>query len=159
MAFCGRLDVPLLQKSDRSAGTQYNLHVGTTGVGSTNIATSGSLTSLTYTVNGIPTTGGTLNVPLYSLINGAWQYTDYTYTEATEAPAVMTSPAPGSTLSGPTVPSPEPRERVCPNTCCTSAPPAQDPTTSRTRALSTPPPPPSPASRRQVRPLMCVYIR
>lgn len=61
--------------------TQYNLHVGTTGVGSTNIATSGNLTATSYNVSGIPVTGGTLYVRLYSFIAGAWQFTDYTYTE------------------------------------------------------------------------------
>jgi subtilase family serine protease len=81
--------------------TQYSLHVGTTGVGSTNIATSGSLTTTSYTVSGIPATGGLLYVRLYSLISGAWQYTDYTYTESTAAvKAAMSTPVPSSTLTG-----------------------------------------------------------
>jgi hypothetical protein len=51
-------------------------------------------------ISGIPTTGGTLYVRLYSLIAGAWQYNDYTYTEASPAaPATMSSPASGSTLT------------------------------------------------------------
>ena len=43
-----------------------------------------SLTTTALTsgqVNNIPTNGGTIYVRLYSLINGAWQYNDYTYTE------------------------------------------------------------------------------
>jgi len=81
--------------------TQYNVHIGTTGVGSTNVATSGSLTTLNYTASNIPTIGGTLYVRLYSFISGAWQYVDYTYTEANlSAPAVMSTPAPNSTLTG-----------------------------------------------------------
>ena len=78
---------------------EYLLHAGTAGVGSTNIASSGALTTTSYTVKGIPTTQQTLYVRLYSLIDHAWQYTDYTYTETgAPAQAVMTSPAPGSTL-------------------------------------------------------------
>jgi len=81
--------------------TQYSLHVGTTGAGSTNIF-GGTVTGGTKTVTGIPTTGGTLYVRLYSMIGGVWQYIDYTYTEANPvpAPATITSPTAGSTLSG-----------------------------------------------------------
>jgi hypothetical protein len=80
--------------------TQYDLHVGTTGAGSSNIF-AGTVTGQSKTVTGIPTTGGTLNVRLYSFIGGAWQYIDYSYTEInTPAPATMTSPKPGSTLTG-----------------------------------------------------------
>jgi hypothetical protein len=80
--------------------TQYDLYVGTTGAGSSNIKASGALTALNYTVSGIPTTGGTLYVRLLSLINGVWQHNDYTYTEASTAvPATMTSPTAGSTLT------------------------------------------------------------
>jgi len=83
--------------------TQYDLHVGTTGAGSSNIF-GGSVTGQTKTITGIPTTAGTLNVRLYSYINGAWQYNDYTYTEASPAaPATMTTPVAGSTLTGSTV--------------------------------------------------------
>jgi hypothetical protein len=40
----------------------------------------------------------------YQLIDGKWQSTDYTYTEAgTLAPAALTSPTPGSTLTGSSV--------------------------------------------------------
>jgi len=81
--------------------TQYTIHVGSTGVGSDNISAPGALTGTSYTVSNIPTTGGTLYVRLYSLIAGAWQYTDYTYTEANPATkAAMSTPAPGSTLTG-----------------------------------------------------------
>ena len=80
--------------------TQYDLHIGTTGVGSSNIF-AGTVTGQSQGVMGIPTSGSTLYVRLYSLINGAWQYTDYTYTEASlAAPATMTSPTPGSMLTG-----------------------------------------------------------
>jgi hypothetical protein len=80
--------------------TQYDLYVGTTGVGSSNIKASGALTALTYSVSSIPSTGGTVYVRLLSLIAGAWQHVDYTYTEASFAQ--LTSPTPGSTLTGST---------------------------------------------------------
>ena len=80
--------------------TQYDLHIGTTGVGSSNIF-AGTVTGQSKSITGIPTTGGTLNVRLYSLISGAWQYIDYTYTESSPAtPATMSTPAPGSMLTG-----------------------------------------------------------
>jgi hypothetical protein len=81
--------------------SEYDLHVGTTGPGSSNVSW-GLTTSQSTNVSGIPATGGTLYVRLYSLINGAWQYNDYTYTEATPAPAVMITPTQGSLLSGST---------------------------------------------------------
>ena len=88
-----------------TTGTQvtgYDLHVGTTGAGSTNIF-GGDVSGQTKTVTGIPTTGGTLYVRLYSQIDGAWEYVDYTYTEASPAaPATITSPTPSSTLTGST---------------------------------------------------------
>jgi hypothetical protein len=41
---------------------------------------------------------------LYQLIDGVWQHTDYTYTEAgTLVPAALTSPTPGSVLAGSSV--------------------------------------------------------
>ena len=52
-------------------------------------------------MSNIPTYGVPLYVRLYSLINGAWQYTDSTYTESgTPVLAALTSPTPGSTLTG-----------------------------------------------------------
>ena len=49
----------------------------------------------------IPSYGQPVYVTLYSLINKAWQYNSYTFTES-GAPvlAALTSPAPGSTLTG-----------------------------------------------------------
>jgi hypothetical protein len=83
--------------------TQNLLHVGTTGAGSSNIF-GGAVTGQSKSVSGIPTTGGTLYVRLYSQIPGAWQYNDYTYTEESPAaPATVSSPMPGSTLTGSTV--------------------------------------------------------
>ena len=43
-------------------------------------------TSLSATVAGLPTNGGTLYVRLSSLISGTWQSNDYTYTATTTTP-------------------------------------------------------------------------
>jgi serine protease len=85
--------------------TQYDLYLGTTGVGSSNLYSSGHIVATTATVNNLPTTGATIYARLLSYINGAWEYADYTYTEATltGTPAVLTSPAPNSVLTGSTV--------------------------------------------------------
>jgi hypothetical protein len=84
--------------------TEYELRLGTTGAGSSNLYTSGGTTATTETVSGLPTNGVTVYARLYSLINGSWQFTDYTYTEAgTPVPAALTSPAPGSVLAGSSV--------------------------------------------------------
>jgi len=83
---------------------EYQLWLGTTGVGSHNLYDSGSTTATTETVNGLPTTGVTVYARLYQLIDGKWQSADYLYTEAgTLAPAALTSPTPGSVLAGSSV--------------------------------------------------------
>jgi hypothetical protein len=101
------------------AGTDvsaYWLSVGTTGVGSANLysqlAGAGG-TARSATVGGLPTTGATVYVRLYSMIGGAWQTNDYTFraaggatptpTPAGGAKVALTSPTPGSTLPGSTV--------------------------------------------------------
>jgi len=83
--------------------SQYYLYVGSSvGGGDLYAASQGSSTS--GTVTGLPTDGRTLYVRLWSLIGSAWQFQDYSYTAASLAtPAVLTSPAPGSTLTGATV--------------------------------------------------------
>ena len=62
-------------------GTEYQLQIGTTGQGSSNVYTSPvvSGTSLTVTV---PTTGATLYVGLSQGTTGPWTYTPYTFIEA-----------------------------------------------------------------------------
>jgi hypothetical protein len=62
--------------------TDYWLAVGTT-VGGANLFNQDRGTSLSATVAGLPTNGSTLYVRLFSLINGLWQYNDYTYTATT----------------------------------------------------------------------------
>jgi len=59
--------------------------------------------TLSQTVSGLPTDGRTIYVHLQSYINNAWQGFDYTYTAFTSAPptkSMLTTPTPGSTLTG-----------------------------------------------------------
>ncbi len=78
--------------------TEWWLWVGT-NAGSGDIYDSGSLgTATSHTVSGLPTDGSTLYVRLWYKIGASWFWLDYTYTAG--APPSMTSPTPGSTLSG-----------------------------------------------------------
>ena len=84
--------------------TEYWLTIGTTGVGSNDVYGGSQGTSLSGTVSGLPTNGSPVYVRLWTLLGGTlWQFNDYTYTAATQSKAVLTSPAPGSTLAGSTV--------------------------------------------------------
>jgi len=87
-----------------TGATAYQIHVGTTGVGSANIGyfPNPASTATSANVAGLPANGSTVYVRLYSLIGGAWQYNDYQYTAYTApaAKATMTSPAGGATLTG-----------------------------------------------------------
>ena len=77
--------------------TNFRLWVGSTGVGSSNLYNSGSVTATTETVSNLPDNDSIVNVRLYSYVNGVWQYTDYTYVSAgTATPAVLTTPAPNT---------------------------------------------------------------
>ncbi len=85
--------------------TAYWLDVGATPGGNT-YAQSGSLSSstLSYSVNSLPTDGSTVYARWYYLISGSWQHSDYSYTASGGASSkgVITSPVPGSTLTGST---------------------------------------------------------
>src|SRR5580693_3334525 len=85
--------------------TAYWIDVGSTQ-GGHDYFSSGNLGNvLTTTVNGLPTDGSEVYVTLYSLISGAWLNNAYTYTASSGLPSggILTTPAPGSTLSGGTV--------------------------------------------------------
>jgi hypothetical protein len=84
--------------SAAAGATQYYLSVGSTGVGSTSIYNSGWRNALSWTATGLPTNGETLYVRLSTDYNGIATHADYTYTAATGA--VLTTPTPGTTLSG-----------------------------------------------------------
>jgi uncharacterized repeat protein (TIGR03803 family) len=83
------------------AATNYQLWLGLSGPGSSSLYASGWLTTTSATASSLPAKGATVYARLYSLVNGAVQYNDYTYSEATLAagtPAAMISPTTGSTL-------------------------------------------------------------
>src|ERR1035437_10890704 len=90
-----------------TAGTgvnSYMFELGSNGVGGSNLYSSGRITATLATVTNIPTNGLPLYARLYSMINNAWQYTDYIYTASgTPAPAVLNAPSPGSKLTASTV--------------------------------------------------------
>jgi len=81
--------------------TAYWLRVGSTGAGSSDLFSSGSLSGTSVTVNGIPMKGAHVYATLYSSVQGVWTPVSYTYTEAATLPA-FTSPAAGSIFPGST---------------------------------------------------------
>jgi hypothetical protein len=84
-----------------SGATAYWLYLGTTGVHSMNVYSSGQLTGTSVAVSLIPTNGVTLYATLYSKMNGTWIPVSFTYTEAgSYTLAALTAPAPASTLTG-----------------------------------------------------------
>jgi hypothetical protein len=88
-----------------ASATAYWLDAGSTA-GAHDYYSSGSLGNvLTTTVNNLPTNGATVYVTLYSLVNGTWVSTGYTYTAYSLAAAggVLTTPNPGSQLTSGTV--------------------------------------------------------
>jgi hypothetical protein len=86
------------------ASTHFELWLGTLGPGTTNLYDSGSVTATTETVGGLPSNGQTVYARLYWLINGAWQYADYTYkAHGSATQGVLSTPTPGARLSGTTV--------------------------------------------------------
>lgn len=81
---------------------RYYLFIGLWQGGNT-IFSQDMNTAQEATVTNLPVDGSTLYVRLWSYIDGAWQFNDYTYRAAgtvTPAKAELTSPAPGSTLPG-----------------------------------------------------------
>jgi len=62
-----------------NTATNFELYLGTS-VGSSNLYNSGNVTATTETVSELPSNGETIYARLYSLINGTWQYANYTYT-------------------------------------------------------------------------------
>ena len=87
-----------------SGVTQYQLQIGSYGTGYYNIYGSGAIPTTSVTATNLPTDGRTLYVTLFYLIDGAWNSAYYTYTaNGSVVPPVMTSPLPGSTLSGSSV--------------------------------------------------------
>jgi sugar lactone lactonase YvrE len=85
-----------------SSGNQgYWLYLGTTGVGSKDLYDSGQTTATSATFKSLPNKGETIYARVYTKFNGTLVYNDYTFSTVTQA--VLTSPAPGATLVGPSV--------------------------------------------------------
>jgi hypothetical protein len=84
-----------------SGATGYYLYLGTTGAGSHDITASALLTTTGVTIAGLPVNGKAIYARLYTSINGALTYADYTYTAATQATII--SPAAGAVFTGPSV--------------------------------------------------------
>jgi hypothetical protein len=63
-----------------SGPTAYELWLGSTGVGSSNLYNSGSTTATSANATGLPTNGSKIYARLWSKISGVWQSTDYSYT-------------------------------------------------------------------------------
>jgi hypothetical protein len=61
--------------------TEYQLWLGLNGPGSSSLYASGWVTSTSTIVTSLPAKGATVYARLYSLVNGAVQYNDYTYTD------------------------------------------------------------------------------
>jgi hypothetical protein len=85
------------------SASQFGLWIGSTGPGSSNLATPPGTTATSYTATGLPTDGRTIYVRLWSLNAGVWSFQDYTYTAANLSPAGITSPANGATFTSATV--------------------------------------------------------
>ena len=86
----------------------YQVWVGTSqGADDIGFFPANGTTGTSATATGLPTDGRKLYVRLYSAIQGAWQFRDFSYTAASGGappdPASITSPANGTTLGGSTV--------------------------------------------------------
>jgi len=85
-----------------SGATQYELYAGSS-VGAHNYYDSGEAGATTVQASGLPANGSTVYVRLWTDFASGWQSNDYTYTAYTApapVPAVLSSPVPGTTLSG-----------------------------------------------------------
>jgi hypothetical protein len=75
--------------------TEYQLNLSAIAAGDSDLY-SYKGTATTATASALPANAVEVYARLYSLINGAWQYNDYVYTESgTPTPATLTSPTPG----------------------------------------------------------------
>jgi glucose/arabinose dehydrogenase len=88
-----------------SAGTnatEYYLYVGST-MGGYDLYEASQGLNLSKTVSGLPTDGRMIHVRLWTRIGGMYYVRDFTFVAATvaQSPAMLTTPVPGSVLSGP----------------------------------------------------------
>lgn len=90
--------IQTFQWNSENGISRYWLYVGSTQGGS-DIYNADQGTSLSVPVS-LPGDGRALFVRLWSYNGATWLFSDYAYTALTVVPAAMSSPAPGSTLSG-----------------------------------------------------------
>jgi uncharacterized repeat protein (TIGR03803 family) len=83
--------------SPATGATAYDLWLGTTGVGSNNLWSSGSTTATSITFGGLPTNGEKIYARLFTFFSGRSGSVDYTYTATT--PAQLTAPS-ATTFTG-----------------------------------------------------------
>ncbi len=93
-----------IQNDGGTGVTTMSLWVGTS-LGASDLYAVSIGTSTSSNVTGLPTDGSTLYVRLWSKINGAWLYNDYTYTAASgggggSTKATVTNPSDNGTLGG-----------------------------------------------------------
>jgi hypothetical protein len=88
--------------SAASGAVVYWLNVGTTS-GSSNLYNQNEGLATSQTVTGLPTDGSTFYVRLWTGNTSGYQYNDYPFKASAGTNAVMTAPAPASTLTGSTV--------------------------------------------------------
>jgi len=81
-----------------TGATAYWLDVGTTVAGF-DLFSQGVGLATSQTATGLPTDSSTVYVRLWTAFGSTWQFNDYTYT-ASSGKAVITSPTPGTGLSG-----------------------------------------------------------
>jgi N-acetylneuraminic acid mutarotase len=76
----------------------YSIWLGSTGVGSKNVYESKTTTGDSFKVTGLPTNGEKIYARLFTTIGSNTEHEDFTYTAASQA--VLTSPKPGTKLTG-----------------------------------------------------------
>jgi hypothetical protein len=82
-----------------SGATTYWLSIGTVA-GGVNLFDQSEALATSQTVNGLPTDGSTVYVRLWTAFGDIWQFNDYTFkASGGSSNAILTSPAPGSTLN------------------------------------------------------------
>ena len=88
-----------------SGATAYWIDAGSVAGGNQYFQSGNLGNTFTYTGSGLPANGSTVYVTLYSLVSGQWLSNPYTYTAYNLAAgdASLTSPTPGTTLTGNTV--------------------------------------------------------
>jgi hypothetical protein len=78
----------------------YKLYLGTTGVDSSNLYNSGSITATSVTVDSLPENGATIYAALYWQMDTTWHHANYTLTAAPAAPALTGISCQNSAITG-----------------------------------------------------------